>query len=180
MGVVYEAFDRERAMPVALKMLREVGPAAIARFKQEFRALANVVHPSLVNLYELVSEGEHLFFTMELVNGVHFDRWVSGDDVRPEDKPTNTIDGDDAEMTWQGPRRDEPKRESVVIQSRLRAGLRQLAQGIAAIHDAGMLHRDLKPSNVLVDRDGRVVILDFGLVTELADESAQLSEDRPL
>jgi len=180
MGVVYEAFDRERAMPVALKMLREVGPAAIARFKQEFRALANVVHPSLVNLYELVSEGEHLFFTMELVDGVHFDRWVSGDDVRAEEQPTNTIDGDDSEATWQGPRRGEPKRESAVIQSRLRAGLRQLAQGINAIHDAGMLHRDLKPSNVLVDREGRVVILDFGLVTELADESAQLSEDRPL
>ena len=180
MGVVYEAFDRERAMPIALKTLREVGPAAIARFKQEFRALANVVHPSLVNLYELVSERDQLFFTMELVDGVHFDRWVSGSDALAEEQPTRTMQREDTNETWQGPKPGEPKRESVVIQSRLRAGLRQLAQGIAAIHDAGMLHRDLKPSNVLVDKDGRVVILDFGLVTELADETAQASEERPL
>jgi eukaryotic-like serine/threonine-protein kinase len=45
----------------------------------------------------------------------------------------------------------------------LRNGLAQLARGISAIHEAGMIHNDLKPQNVLVDGQGRVVILDFGL-----------------
>ncbi|OLC43398.1 MAG: hypothetical protein AUH43_20790 [Acidobacteria bacterium 13_1_40CM_65_14] len=171
-GIVYEAFDRERHLPVALKTLRHVDPAALYRFKQEFRSLTDVAHPNLVTLYELLSEGDEWFFTMELVHGVPFTehvRWntIVAQTASPgaDDAVTHTVRISSG-CVWP----DAAKRipiGGILDVARLRHALAQVAEAICAIHEAGILHRDIKPSNVLITPEGRAVLLDFGLVSEV-------------
>ena len=228
-GVVWEAYDTERGARVALKALTRTEPSSLFLFKREFRALADIAHPNLVTLYELLSYGERWFFTMEFIEGVDFIEHVrgiaggtrrtrgtetvtilrsgpvdsllhagesdeapdSGVTQRPQDR--STMDG--GILLHAGPWYDQPTEESstlsgveeppsvavrvaptppgVFVAEKARPALAQLAEGLATLHEAGKLHRDIKPSNVLVASGGRVVILDFGLITELLPTGVQ-------
>src|SRR5512143_2898630 len=75
-GTVYRAFDKQLQREVALKLLRRASGRDLYRFKREFRALADIVHPNLVALHELHAVGDEWYFTMELVDGVSFIDWV--------------------------------------------------------------------------------------------------------
>ncbi len=224
-GTVYEAWDSGRGAAVAVKVLRQLGPADLYRFKNEFRTLADVVHPNLVQLYELFSDGQTWSFTMELVDGVDFTTWVRGDreldEARTGSQPTMRAVPDGALLASDGSSRasggsrgtgsgsssgasgsgsgsshgarghgdrsdaalagddvagdsaasearelEPPPRDAGFDEGRLRGALVQLAHGLSALHGAGKLHRDLKPSNVLVAPNGRVVLLDFGLIRD--------------
>lgn len=190
MGVVYEALDRDTNKLVALKVLSRSEPSLITRFKNEFRSLADVSHPNLVSLYELMSDGQYWFFTMELVEGVNFLEYVRPG-YRTKQLPSSktptilkssgenisTETADDAEtqhlQTTQPASGDQGGHEflesspTTLDLNRLKNALGQLAGGLNALHQNRKLHRDIKPSNVLVTQDGRVVILDFGLVAEV-------------
>src|SRR5262245_21544538 len=87
-GVVWEAYDTERGARVALKALTRTEPSSLYLFKREFRALADIVHPNLVTLFELLSLGDRWFFTMEFIDGVDFIEHVRGPAPEPQHSRT--------------------------------------------------------------------------------------------
>ena len=97
----------------------------------------------------------HCFFTMELVDGLGVSDYIRTSVAA-------------AGMTCaEGQRVDAGLVRSV---------LRQLVAGVSALHGNGKLHRDIKPSNIMVRPDGRVVILDFGLMSDARPSPA--ADDR--
>ena len=183
MGVVYEATDTSRGTRVALKTLRNLDASSIIRFKAEFRALADLHHENLVRFGELGVEESQYFFTMELLHGVDFLSYVRpgiasesiADGTTKRLHATETLAGAQSPRGSIGPE----MRPGKLDEARLRDALAQITRGLGALHAAGKVHRDVKPMNVIVESNEghapRVVIVDFGLVTD-ANASSGVGE----
>ncbi|MEM9071949.1 MAG: serine/threonine-protein kinase [Myxococcota bacterium] len=126
-GLVFRATDQELHRTVAIKLVHAAVDAH--SLVHEARALAQLSHPNVVQVYDVVSREDSVFLTMEYVEGGTYRQWV---DAAPS------------------------------LEAQAHA-LLDVAEGLRAIHQAGLVHRDLKPANVLVGRDGRVRVADFGL-----------------
>ena len=175
-GVVYRVHDAARGEEVALKTLRIASASSLYQLKREFRALADVVHENLVQLHDLSCVGDQWCLTMELVEGRDFVSHVCGGQAVAFAAQTTTVSlvgRSDVPLPRGALQRAKPA--STVDLALLRPAIAQLTSAVQALHAAGRLHLDLKPMNVLVRHDGRVVVLDFGLVREI-DARAGFSE----
>src|SRR5262245_49384058 len=149
MGEVYRARDNRLAREVAIKVL----PAAFAadadrlhRFEQEARAAAALNHPNILTVHEI---GSHA-----AASGSSFPYVVS-----------ELLEGRTLRETLGEAPKGLSIRKAIDYAT-------QLATGLAAAHEKGIVHRDVKPENIFITRDGRVKILDFGL--------AKLTENQAL
>jgi len=178
-ATVYEELDARLERRVARKVLLAETPAAVAMLKHEYRLLASIAHPNVVHVHELTQDDEGWSMSMELVEGVPIRDWVlaacadeGADDRRVPGTPEPLVSESAVTPStrsvgrWAGGTGARAPRSAPLSEAaldRLAAAFAQLLCGLSAVHLAGAVHADLKPANVLVTREGRVVLIDFGL-----------------
>ncbi|MFQ5789695.1 MAG: serine/threonine-protein kinase [Acidobacteriota bacterium] len=150
MGVVYRAVDTRLDRPVAIKFLH---PEAVGsterrqRFIREAKAASALNHPDIITIHDI---GQH---------------------------PYQGVERDFIVMEYvEGKSLDEIIGGKPLPAEDMARYARQIADGLSAAHDAGIVHRDIKPPNIMVTKKGQVKIVDFGLAKllerEEVDESA--------
>ncbi len=138
MGHVHPATDRNLLRHVALKRL-DKSLATDGFYREGFIAEAQITgqleHPNIVPVHELAIDGNGIpYFTMKLVQGVGFDRWLARNPVGSKER----------------------LEEGLEI-------LLKVCDAVAYAHHRGVVHRDLKPANIMVGEFGQVYLMDWGL-----------------
>ncbi len=150
MGLVFSAWDPSLDRLVAIKVLREPWSGEAGdQLRREAMALARLRHPVVVSVFEVGEHEGQVYLAMEYVEGGTLRNWV---------------------RQW----RSDPCQDV----ERLLGVIEEVARGLAAAHEAGVVHRDVKPENIMIDADGRARLMDFGLARRSGSSEPTLDPTR--
>ena len=138
MSAVYKAFDHNLKRTVAVKIIHPHlvdDEDFVRRFETEARAVAQLHHPNIVQVYDFATEGELHYMVLEYI-------------------PGETLQAVLERLRAQGERLPLAEALDLMV---------QIADAVAYAHEQGMVHRDLKPANIILRPTGEPVLTDFGL-----------------
>jgi serine/threonine protein kinase/tetratricopeptide (TPR) repeat protein len=158
MGIVYRAEDLKLGRSVALKFLPEEvcsDPIALGRFEREARTASSLNHPNICTIYEVEEHESTPFIVMEYLEGMTLRELIGhAATASPLDKSAKA---------------------ALPIDEVLDIAV-QIADGLDAAHQRGIIHRDIKPANIFITRQHQVKILDFGLAKAITSAKEAAGE----
>ncbi len=146
-GTVYEGYDSELDRNVAIKLCKTDDEDQLERFRREARIVSQLKHRNIALVYE---------FGFDPAAGIHYliEEFLSGVDLEKKIEERDCL--------------------PPVLRVRY---LMNLAQGLAVVHEKGLIHRDLSPKNIRVLHDHTIKIMDFGLAKDVTDSTLTLAGD---
>ncbi len=145
MARVYRAMDVNLNRAVAIKVIDTPYQSDAEygrRFKHEAQAIAQLEHPHIVRLYRYGQSGELFYMAMQFIRGVNLNELL---------------------QIYQ-------RAGQTVVPAEAARIIREVGEALDFAHSMGVIHRDVKSSNIIINQQGRVVLVDFGLAM-LADQS---------
>jgi serine/threonine protein kinase len=183
-GIVYKAWQQDLNKVLALKILPHESDTAagvktpfgdvedVKRFYNETRAHADLAHPNIVPILDFGAVDNHFYYTMKYIEGVTLDGVVrEGIDERAFQTTFIT----DIANAPDDLRRDTARivrGKGMPLKKALEL-IRDLTLAVDYAHERGVYHRDIKPANIIIDKNAKPWLMDFGLakVTEIGDSS---------
>ena len=151
MSETWEGVQPSLGRKVLVKFLAARGDDRVARFQREARIQATLRHPNIPAIFEAGVDPAipcRMYIAMEFIEGTTLDRYVEALEPRCADRVHRVCDL-----------------------------VRQLAQALHYLHTKGIVHRDVKPENVLVNEEGRAILLDYGIARSFSHREALTSDN---
>ena len=142
MADVYKGRDQMLNRYVAIKVLKKQykeDENFVRKFRSEAQAAAGLIHPNIVNVYDVGEDRGLNYMVMELVEGITLKEYIE-----------------------RKGRLSHKETISIAI---------QMCSGIGAAHASGIIHRDIKPQNIIISKDGKVKVTDFGIAKAITSNT---------